>query len=101
MIKRKRRMPDTELILNRILFMIAKDVSSCEKIQIQKKSRWTALDSETASKLVNYARALKGIIEVQGSQTKRVKKLTDSELNKAIIEIFEAEKAQEATKSKV
>lgn len=85
------KLPDTERILNRILYMISKDVFACEKIQSKKEVRWACLDSETASKLVNYARALKGIIEVQGSQHKKAKKMTDEQLNKAVLELHQAE----------
>lgn len=90
--------PDTEQILNRILYMISKDVSVCEKIQSKKEAKWAALEPEVASKLINYARALKAIIEVQGTQRKKAKKLTDEQLSKLVADTYEAEKLKEVEK---
>lgn len=94
------RRPDIEKIINRILYMISRDVKSCEKIQNKKEVHWAALDSDTASKLTNYARTLKGIIDIESSQRKKAKKLTDEQLKEALLELHNQDLAREVAKSK-
>lgn len=94
------RRPDIEKILNRILYMISRDVNSCEKIQNKKVPRWSQLEPDIASKLMNYARTLKGIIEIEGNQRKKAKKLTDEQLKEALLELHNQDLARDEAKSK-